>query len=106
LATILQILERNEEAIQLLQQSLELNDTFYGSTSMASANVQELLTRAYFSIDDFRKALASQQIVYKFYKKHLGEEDEKTKTSAKILNTLTARAVEVAKKERSKKVSK
>jgi hypothetical protein len=94
------MLDRDDEAITLLNEAKCLNDDYFGTASMPSANIHELLTRAYFNKDDFRNAIAAQQFVYKFYKTHLGEKDEKTKQSSKILQSLTARAVEVAKKER------
>ena len=96
------MLDRTNETIEILTEAGQLNETFYGADSIPYINVQELLTRAYFSINDFRKALASQQFVYKYFKKHMGEEDEKTKNCAQILKNLTAKAVEVAKRDRKK----
>jgi hypothetical protein len=94
------MVERDDEAIELLLSAVKVNDDYFGPTSINSANIHELLTRAYFAKDDFRNSLKSQQIVYKTLKTHLGEKDEKTVQSSKILQSLTARAVEVAKKER------
>ncbi len=96
------MLDRTNETIDILTKAGQLNETFYGTDSLPYINAQELLTRAYFTIDEFRKALSAQQCVYKYFKKHMGEEDEKTKNCAQILKNLTAKAVEVAKRDRKK----
>jgi tetratricopeptide (TPR) repeat protein len=88
--------KQNEErkAIEYQEKVLAMSIKLYGEDSAETANSCETLTRSYFSIEDYRKALAKEQVVYKFHKKNSGVDDEKTKNAALVLNTLTAKAVE------------
>jgi hypothetical protein len=97
---MLQKLEKHDVAIKFFSSSLTLNISLLGPDHENTATSHDLLTKAYFLMGDYRSSLASQQQVYKFYKKVVGEEDERTKNSATLLNFLTGKAVEVAKAQK------
>jgi tetratricopeptide (TPR) repeat protein len=101
LAGMLMKLNQNELAISYLHKACQINEDMFGLLSPQNVATKETLTRAYFAAEDFRNALAAQQIVYKFHKEQFGAEDEKTKNVALILKSLTAKAVEVAKKQKA-----
>ncbi|KAJ3328222.1 hypothetical protein HDU91_004166 [Kappamyces sp. JEL0680] len=100
IGTMLQKLEAHDLAIAYLEKALATNAMLSGPESENAIHSHDLLTKAYFLKGDYRKSLAAQQHVYKFCKKTLGDQDERTKSCVQLLHHLTARAVEVAKAER------
>jgi hypothetical protein len=102
---MLQKLEMHDLALTFFNRSLEMNTVLFGPDHENTISSHDLLTKAYIFKGDYRSSIASQKNVYKFYKKMLGEEDERTKGSALLLKSLTGKAVEVAMAAKGKKRS-
>jgi hypothetical protein len=99
-----QTLDAHDLALDFFSKARTINKDLYGEGEL-TANNDMLLTDCYIHKGDFRKAIASQQLVFKFWKKALGPDHEKTKESSEILKQLTIKAVEIAKMEKMKKAS-
>lgn len=98
---MLQKLDQHDLAIKFMSEALEMNLSLIGPESEAVAVSNDLLTKAYFLKGDFRSALSCQRAVHKYYKTNLGDKDERTKSCSNLMKHLTARAVEVAKKNKA-----
>lgn len=96
-----QTLDAHDLALDFFNKARTINMELFGEGEL-TANNDMLLTDCYIHKGDFRKALSSQQLVFKFWKKALGPDHEKTKEAAEILKQLTMKAVEIAKMQKLK----
>lgn len=92
-----QTLDVHDLALDFFARAKDINKELFGEGEI-TANNDMLMVDCYIHKGDFRKALSSQQLVFKFWKKALGPDHEKTKDASEIVKQLTIKAVEIAKK--------
>ncbi|CAF2337641.1 unnamed protein product [Rotaria sp. Silwood2] len=98
LGLILQSYGDYENALKFMEKSLELNKKFYGLKSLKVALSHHLCARIQSCRGDFRSALNSEREAYQIYKLQLGDEHERTRESAQVLQHLTEQAVVLQKR--------
>ncbi|CAF3393139.1 unnamed protein product [Rotaria socialis] len=98
LGLILQSYGDYENALKFMEKSLELNKQFYGLKSLKVALSHHLCARIQSCRGDFRSALSSEREAYQIYKLQLGDEHERTRESAQVLQHLTEQAVVLQKR--------
>ena len=87
-----------DNALKFMEKALESNRKFFGPKSMKAALSYHLLARLQSCRGDFRTSLMNERETYQIYKLILGEEDERTRESAKVLKHLTEQAVLLQKR--------
>ncbi|CAF3829711.1 unnamed protein product [Rotaria magnacalcarata] len=98
LGLILQSYGDYENALKFMEKSLELSKKFYGLKSLKVALSHHLCARIQSCRGDFRSALSSEREAYQIYKLQLGDEHERTRESAQVLQHLTEQAVVLQKR--------
>ncbi|KAI8924202.1 clustered mitochondria-domain-containing protein [Entophlyctis helioformis] len=104
-ATMLQNMGLNVQAVTFFEQAAKLNDSIHGANSGLTANAYEVLTQAYVMQGDFRKALASHKHVYNYCTTRYGGAHERTQEAGTLLRKLTESAVMTAKREKAAAVA-
>ncbi|TPX33732.1 hypothetical protein SmJEL517_g03405 [Synchytrium microbalum] len=103
IATMLQKLKDYPLSNLFFERAAATNEVLLGRDTILTAVSYQSLTKSYFLMSDYRKALASERAAFNFYKEKLGLNDPRTQESAALLRTITEKAVDDAKKEQESK---
>ena len=103
IGTMLQKAKSFEKAIEFLEKAVQDSEYLYGKHHITYMNACENLVHGYFLVEEFKKAMVLQKRICSFYEAKLGPEDKTTVDANSIMASLTAKAVEKAKKAKMTK---
>ncbi|XP_063058473.1 clustered mitochondria protein homolog [Engraulis encrasicolus] len=90
---VLHALSEYTLSLRYLENALSINIKYHGPSSLKVAHSNHLMAKANESRGEFRSALQHEKECYTAYKKHLGEQHDKTQESSEYLKQLTQQAV-------------